>query len=78
VRFVCRVLTLASHLFISEIQVLGDSRIVIDWLKGKGLLQVVTLESSKERISDFINQFRDITFDHVYKENNQEANYLSK
>jgi ribonuclease HI len=71
-------LTLASRLFISEIQVLGDSRIVIDWLKGKGALQVVTLESWKEIISDLINQFRDISFDHVYREDNQEVDYLSK
>jgi ribonuclease HI len=66
-------LTLASRLFIYEINVLGDSRIVIDWLKGKGSLQVVTLESWKERITDLIKLFRDISFGHVYREDNQEA-----
>jgi ribonuclease HI len=71
-------LTLASRLFIFEIQVLGDSRIVIDWLKGKGALQVVFLESWKEIFLDLINQFRDIYFDHVYREDNQEVDYLSK
>jgi ribonuclease HI len=40
-------LTSASRLFISEISVLGDSRIFIVWLNGKGTLQVVTLKSWK-------------------------------
>jgi ribonuclease HI len=71
-------LTLASPLFIYEINVLGDSRIVIDWLKGKGRLQVVTLESWKERIAYPFKLFRDISFGHVYREDNQEVDHLSK
>ena len=71
-------LTLASRFSISEILVLGDSKIVIDWLKGKGSLKVVTLKCWKERITYLIKMFRDISFGHVYQEDNQEADQLSK
>jgi len=37
-------LILASRLSITTIHVLGDSKIVIDWLNHKGAIQVVTLE----------------------------------
>jgi ribonuclease HI len=71
-------LTLASRLSFSDILVHGDSKIVIDWLKGKGTLQVVTLDCWKERIVDLIKLFRTISFAHVYREDNQEADSLSK
>jgi hypothetical protein len=45
-------LTLASRLSIQSIQVQGDSKIIIDWLKEKGRLQVVTLECWKLRIKE--------------------------
>jgi ribonuclease HI len=59
-------LTLASRLAISELFVQGDSKIVIDWLWGKGRLQVVTLECWKDRLIDLIKLFHNITFQHVY------------
>jgi hypothetical protein len=37
-------LTLASRLFIYDLHVKGDSMIVINWLREKGRLQVISLE----------------------------------
>ena len=71
-------LILASRLSVSDIHVLGDSKIVIDWLKGKGTLQVVTLYGWKDRISKLLTLFRYISCAHIYKEENQEADRLSK
>jgi hypothetical protein len=69
---------LAIRLDISELFVQGDSKIVIDWLRGKGRLQVITLECWKDIIIDLINLFQDITFQHVYREENIVADSLSK
>jgi ribonuclease HI len=71
-------LTLASRLNITELEVFGDSRIVIDWLNRKGNLQVVTLDCWKERIRDLSKLFSPITFSHIYRDNNKEADRLSK
>ena len=56
----------------------GDSRIIIDWLIGKGKLQVISLEFLKDRISELKNLFWLISFKHVYREENSDANILSK
>jgi ribonuclease HI len=71
-------LTLAHRLSISDFHVLGDSKIVIDWLNRKGTLQVVTIDCWKDRINELIKYFMNISFSHVYREENQEANNLSK
>jgi ribonuclease HI len=71
-------LTLATRLDIIDIKVLGDSRIVIDWLNYKGNLQVFALDCWKDRIRDLIKNFRAINFSHIYRELNREADLLSK
>ena len=38
-------ITLAKSLSIQDLHLMGDSMIVINWLKGKGILQVANLES---------------------------------
>jgi ribonuclease HI len=47
-------LLLAHSLSISSIHVLGDSKVIIDWLLNKGRLQVSALEGWKIRIKDII------------------------
>jgi ribonuclease HI len=71
-------LTLASRLSITDFLVLGDSKIVIDWLNRKGALQVVTLDCWKDRIYELLKCFRTISFAHIYREENQEVDRLSK
>ena len=69
-------LTLASRLSITDFIVLGDSKIVIDWLNKKGTLQVV--DFWKDRISELIKIFRTISFANILREENQEVDSLSK
>jgi ribonuclease HI len=71
-------LTLASRLSIMEIHIRVDSKITIDWLKGKGRLQVVALECWKDRIKEISKLFQKIIYDHVFKEGNVVADNLSK
>jgi ribonuclease HI len=71
-------LTLATRLSIFELYVLGDSKIVIDWLNRKGSILVENLDGWKERIIDLIPLFRSITFAHIYREENKEVDLLSK
>jgi ribonuclease HI len=71
-------LTLASRLSIPDLLLLGDSRIVIDWLNKRGAIQAVALERWKERIIESLTLFRKITFAHIFREENKEADRLSK
>jgi hypothetical protein len=71
-------LTLASQLSILTIHVHGDSKVIIDWLRGKGRLQVVTLDYWKHRLRGLIDLFHSISFAHVYREYNEVVDNLSK
>jgi ribonuclease HI len=71
-------LLLATRHNILELQVMGDSKIIIDWLNNKGKLQVIALECWKDRITDLIKAFTQISFSHVYRETNEEVDTLSK
>jgi ribonuclease HI len=72
------VLTLAHKLSITDIHIIGDSKIIIDWLNNIGSLQVITIDCWKDRVKELIKHFFVITFAHVYREENQEADLLSK
>jgi ribonuclease HI len=71
-------LALVERLVIYDIHIMGDSKIVIDWLNKIGDLRVASLEAWKERIVDLCSHFRSISFEHIYRERNQEADNLSK
>jgi ribonuclease HI len=71
-------LYLADQLNFHKIQVLGDSKIIIEWLNQKNVLQVSTLEGWKLRIASLVNRFSSVQFFHIYREYNMEADWLSK
>jgi ribonuclease HI len=71
-------LILATRLSIFDLFVLGDSKIVIDWLNGKGSIMVANLYSWMERITEIIPLFRTLSFAHIYREENMVADNLSK
>lgn len=71
-------LTLTNRLSIQWMHLIGNSKIIIDWMCGKGRLQVISLDCWKERVSILISSFQKITFDYVYREGNREADNLSK
>ena len=69
---------LADYLSLHRLQVMGDSRVVIDWLLNKSRLQVCPVEGWKTRIKDLIKLFQSINFEHIFRNYNMEANLLSK
>jgi ribonuclease HI len=71
-------LSLAHRLGIDQLQVLGDSKIVVDWLNHKCNLFVSSLLGWMEKIRILVTLFNDIKFDHIYREENVEADTLSK
>jgi len=72
-------LTFAHRLSIIDFHVIGDSKIVIDWLNEKGTLRSVSIDCWKDRIKELIKFFSFTSFVHVYREENQEADFfLSK
>jgi hypothetical protein len=72
------ILFLARHLNLDVIQVIGDSKIIIEWLKDKGKLQITSLMGWMDKIKVLKNVFREIHFTHVYRELNMDADHLSK
>jgi ribonuclease HI len=66
-------LLLASRLHIYNLQVLGDSRIVIDWCNNRGKLQVIALNCWKVRFRELFQYFNKLSFNHIYRELNMEA-----
>jgi ribonuclease HI len=71
-------LILASRLHINELLLLGDSKIIIDWLSGRADFHVADLESWKERTREATQLINKLTFSHIYREENNEADTLSK
>jgi ribonuclease HI len=71
-------LFLSKKLDIQYIQLIGDSKIVIDWLKKKGNLQAINIEGWKGKIKESISSFRGIYFQHILREANMEADKCSK
>jgi ribonuclease HI len=71
-------LSLAHRLSIDQLQVFGDSKTLIDWLKFKRNLQVSSLVGWMDKIQDLITFFNTIKFDHIYSKENEEAYKLSK
>lgn len=73
-------LTLAARFAISKISIMEDSKIIIDWLKGKSSLQPssdkagVLEEKSIKTYKILLKYF----FEHIYRKDNTEADRLSK
>jgi ribonuclease HI len=71
-------LTIARILEIKLVQILGDSKTIIEWLNHKGNLQATNIEGWKSRIRMLVSTFQDINFQHIYREFNVEVDLLSK
>jgi hypothetical protein len=71
-------LILAQRLDINELLLLGDSKVIIDWLNGQADLQVAALECWKERTQEATRHIKNLSFSHIYREDNSEADTLSK
>jgi ribonuclease HI len=71
-------LYIANYLSISKLQVLGDSKVIINWLNNKGNLCVSALEGWKQRISLLKEKFFITNFYHILREFNKVADEQSK
>jgi hypothetical protein len=69
---------LAARFNIEALQIFGESKIIIDWLNHRGKLQVVSLLVWKDRIRELQTFFRDISFSHIYRDQNKDTDLLSK
>jgi ribonuclease HI len=71
-------LTLATFWSINQLQILGDSRVIIDWINLKSNLHAVNIECWKQKTRELAKNFKDISFQHIYRDHNKEADALSK
>jgi len=71
-------LFLASRFHIETLQILGDSRIIIEWLSNKGDLQAISLLAWKDRIRTLQFSFNNLSYKHIYWAQNNTTNQLSK
>jgi ribonuclease HI len=71
-------LHLATILNIEHLQLIGDSRVIIDWLNHIGKLHSIALLAWMDRIRSIQCHFKKLTFTHASREYNREADLLSK
>jgi ribonuclease HI len=58
-------LTLAKLWDITRLQVMGDSKVIIDWLNQKANLHAIDIEGWKRRTKAMITNFQEISFHHI-------------
>jgi ribonuclease HI len=71
-------LHLATRLNIDHLQLIDDSKVIIDWLNHSGKLQSITLLAWMDRIKFLQRHFKTLIFSHTTREYNREADLLSK
>jgi ribonuclease HI len=71
-------LMLAKLWDINRLVLLGDSKVIIDWLNQKTNLHATEIEGWMRRTRSIITDFQDIKFTHIFREYNKEADSLSK
>jgi ribonuclease HI len=71
-------LTLATFWSINQLQILGDSRVIIDWINHKCNLNTVNIECWKQKTLELAKNFKDLSIHHIYRVHNKEADALSK
>jgi len=71
-------LNLARCLQIEELILLGDSKVIVDWLQGKADFKVAALMGWKDRTMESSLWFWHLYVSHIYREDNREADALSK
>ena len=72
------VLNMAINNNISQLQVLGDSKMVVDWVNRKIQINGPHLQQLLNAIRRLLELFTGFRISHVYRELNMEADGLSK
>ena len=60
------------------LQVFGDSMVVINWINKTQRCRNTSLDTLVEEFNKILANFESISFKHVYRERNMEADKLSK
>ena len=68
----------AASLSINRMMVVGDSKVAIDWIKGKANLNLLYLSAWKDKIWRLKDSFKGLKFMHVHRIFNSVADQLSK
>ena len=63
---------------IPSLQVFGDSSVIINWEKGKSTLSPPKLHYWCRETRKLCTHFLALSFDHIYREHNQQVDRLSK
>jgi ribonuclease HI len=61
-----------------QMQILGDSKVIVDWFNHKAQLQVATLQGWIQKICMLAMNFSFLSLSHIYREYNSVADKLSK
>ena len=61
-----------------KLQVFGDSMVVINWINKTQRCRNSSLDTLYEEVNKILTNFESISFNHVYRERNMEADKLSK
>ena len=71
-------LSLAQVKHINKIQIFGDSQLVINWAKGKYIIQNIILSHVLLEVNQLSNMFELVELKHIFCERNTSANDLAK
>jgi hypothetical protein len=63
---------------IDSLQIYGDSKLVIDWMTDAKVVKDLELLNIGATLKEVSATFQDISFNHIYRENNSEVDHLSK
>jgi ribonuclease HI len=63
---------------INRLQLVGDSKIIIDWFANDNNLQVISLQPWMTRIRELSGRFIQLKAHHIYRAYNKEVDLLSK
>jgi hypothetical protein len=63
---------------VKRVQILGDSKLVMDWENGQNNITNILLRPIIDRIQALKGDFDEISFIHVYREFKNKENTLSK
>jgi hypothetical protein len=63
---------------VKRLQLVGDSKIIIDWFSHENNLQVVSLQPWMTKIRVLSGKFQQLKAQHIYREYNKEVDQLSK
>ena len=63
---------------VCQLQILGYSKLVVDWFKGEVNINIISLSHLLRKIMELESSLELVTIEHIYREFNTKADLLSK